>query len=402
LPTTVTWDGTTADWYSSNWDYPTGTNPGPPPAAGDDVDLSGGGTVTLDASEPGYVPLDVASVDIDDTTLEVDQDETIPDLTLAGIDGGGIITTGSGVGPVTITVSGSFAMGAKYLNDVVSDGHINGNITINLTGSGNIGGTLGNDIIGGNDGGTAVLHVATIGTLTFDDSAALGADANGELANDGLVEKLAATSGTSGVSSIGAQFTNSSTGTIDVDAGSLALSGSDNSIGGMVEGAGTLDLSGTSTLEPDLTLANDGVTLESRRSDSRHLRDRWRHRDRHAGHDDMDHRRGARPCAGHAHRHEFDVQEHAGPVCRDRRHAFDRWEPVRWRKFRSRSVRSVGHGVHPEWRRRDARHQRRTGRARVRRQRQRPGHLPEPQQRHADDHRQLDHQQLRQLGRAWV
>jgi hypothetical protein len=263
LPTTVTWDGTTADWYSSNWDYPTGTNPGPPPAAGDDVDLSGGGTVTLDASEPGYVPLDVASVDIDDTTLEVDQDETIPDLTLAGIDGGGIITTGSGVGTVTITVSGSFAMGAKYLNDVVSDGHINGNITINLTGSGNIGGTLGNDIIGGNDGGTAVLHVATIGTLTFDDSAALGADANGELANDGLVEKLAATSGTSGVSSIGAQFTNSSTGTIDVDAGSLALSGSDNSIGGMVEGAGTLDLSGTSTLEPDLTLANDGVTLES-------------------------------------------------------------------------------------------------------------------------------------------
>jgi hypothetical protein len=263
LSTTVSWDGATADWYTSNWDYPSGTNPGPPPAAGDIVTLSAGGTVTVDASEPGYRPLDVASVDVNTTTLDVDQDETIPDLTLAGIDGDGIITTGSGVGPVIITVSGSFAMGAKYLNGVVSDGHIDGDITITLTGSGNIGGTLGNDVIGGSDGGTAVLHVATTGSLTFDDSAALGADANGELLNDGLVEKLAATSGTSGASTIGAQFANSSTGTIEVNAGSLVLSGSDNSIGGTVEGAGTLDLSGTSTLEPDLTLANDGVTLES-------------------------------------------------------------------------------------------------------------------------------------------
>ena len=260
----VSWDGSTADWYTTNWDYPDSTtNPGPPPPANAVVTLGGGGTVTLDASEPDYTALDVASVFVDNTQFVVDQDETIPDLTLAGIDGGGIITTGSGVGPVTITVSGSFAMGAKYLNGVVSDGHIDGDITVYLTGTGNIGGTLGNDVIGGNDGGTATLHVASVGTLTFDDGAALGADANGELVNDGTVEKLAATSGASGASSIAAQFTNSSTGLLDIIAGSLVLSGSDNSIGGTIEGAGTLELSGTSTLEPDLTLADDGVTLES-------------------------------------------------------------------------------------------------------------------------------------------
>jgi glycosyltransferase involved in cell wall biosynthesis len=263
MSTTVTWDGETADWYTDNWDYPNSTtNPGPPPPAGTAVTLSRGGTVTVDSSEPGYRPLDVASVDVDNTTLVVDEDQTIPDLTLAGIDGGGIITTGSGVGPVTITVSGNFAMGAKYLNGVVSDGHIDGNITISLTGTGNIGGTLGNDVIGGNDGGSAAIHVATVGKLTFDDGAALGADANGALINDGLVEKLAATTGTSGASAIGAQVTNASTGIIEVDAGSLVLSGSDNSIGGTIEGLGTLDLSGTSTLESDLTLA-DGATLES-------------------------------------------------------------------------------------------------------------------------------------------
>jgi hypothetical protein len=260
---TIDWNGADADWYSDNWVYPESTDQnGPPPGAGAAVFISNGAVVTVNSASPDYRPLDVASIFIDAASLVLDQDETIPSLTLAGIDGGGIITTGSGVGPVTLTVTNLY-MGAKYLNGVVSDGHIEGDLTVLLTGTGNIGGTLGNDVIGGFDGGTATLEVASTGSLTFDDNSGIGADANGRLINYGVVEQLAAASGTTTGSTISARFTNESGATLQVDAGVLNLTGSDNLIGGTIQGGGVLNLAGTSTLESDVMLANDGTTIES-------------------------------------------------------------------------------------------------------------------------------------------
>jgi hypothetical protein len=134
--------------------------------------------------------------------------------------------------------------------DVVG-GYFSQTGTVALTGSGQLAGlsldgsvimTIGavysvadTVYVGGAYGSTAQLQIAAAGTLRVTSDAYIAGDGSGTLSNAGLLVKA----GGAGLAEIGADLVN--TGTLSVLVGGIELEGANNTLGGHVSGAGTLE-----------------------------------------------------------------------------------------------------------------------------------------------------------------
>jgi fibronectin-binding autotransporter adhesin len=230
------------------------------------------GATTLGGATGGAGTLMLAGA----TTLAGGATLSISTLTIKGT---GVVTTVnasntyagafSQLSGATLTLSGGnlFLSGSATFTAAT----VNGSKALNTVGTGvkvanmTVGGTViwsnsaavtesgGNVTIGDSSGAAASLRNLSTGAWEFADDSGIGrgSSAASTMVDAGTLEKI----GGSGVSTISASFTETTTGAIYADTGTLAFSGASNSFSGALGGAGGISFSGgASTLSSGATV----------------------------------------------------------------------------------------------------------------------------------------------------
>jgi hypothetical protein len=193
-------------------------------------------TITLGSGfASGINGLEIVSLVALDSSLTFANNFALDASGTVDLDGNTLKLTGNAGLDGTITDGGTVdASGTGHLNGLLLD---NG-VDLSLTGTYNESGavTLGS-------AGSGTLSIGTSGVLRLINNSIIAASSGGDLMNDGVLAKVGGGS-TSGESIIEGDFTNASTGTIDIARGILDFRGPSNgftnTLAGTITGPGTV------------------------------------------------------------------------------------------------------------------------------------------------------------------